>query len=262
MVSYGSFDVLALLLPLAVLVAPGQRPGGRRGWAATVTLGFTALLWTGPWDDYLVRTGVWSYAPGGVVARIGNVPVEEYAFMVLEVLLVAAWSRRVGSLPDVPAPTVPGGRGRWSGALGWSAAALVGLAATEMGGQVRYAGLILVWAAPPLALQRLVAGDVLRQRRRARLFAALPMVLWLAAADRLALALGIWTISPSSSTGWLLAGLPLEEVLFFCLTCVLVVDGLVLATDPAVVRRLRPTPVWRPRATASYEAQGRSAKTV
>lgn len=105
-------------------------------------------------------------------------------------------------------------------------------------GSRREAPLLLLWAAPPLALQRLVAGDVLAARRAVRLRTALPVALWLAAADRLALADGIWAISPTRSTGLTVLGLPVEEALFFALTSLLVADGLLLATDRAVLARV------------------------
>lgn len=73
---------------------------------------------------------------------------------------------------------------------------------------------------------------------QARLWVVLPVTLWLCIADRCALGMGIWTISPASSTGVTLAGLPVEEALFFGVTCLLVADGLVLATEDAVLRRV------------------------
>jgi lycopene cyclase domain-containing protein len=113
--------------------------------------------------------------------------------------------------------------------VGWLVVTAVGIALALAGGHLRYLGLLLLWIGPPMAVQRAVAGDLLRARRRARLVVALPCALWLCAADRLALADGIWAITPASSTGVLLLGLPLEEALFFVLTCCLVADGLLLA---------------------------------
>ena len=228
--SYLAFDLLFVALP-AVLLMLG------RSWrpllGPVAVLAPVALLWTAPWDEHLVRTGVWTYAPDAVVARIGSVPAEEYLFVVLEVLLVAAWAVRTGALPlrelRDPAP-VPGTRAR--GAAGWLVVTALGLVLALAGGHLRYLGLLLLWIGPPMALQRAVAGDLLLAQRRSRLVVALPCALWLCAADRLALADGIWAITPASSTGVLLLGLPLEEALFFVLTCALVTDGLLLAADP------------------------------
>ena len=107
-----------------------------------------------------------------------------------------------------------------------------------LGGSGRYLGLLLVWAGPPLALQRAVAGDLLGSRRLDRLVLAAPVTLWLCLADRCAIALGIWTINPASSTGVLLLGLPVEEALFFALTSLLLADGLLLAGDPRALARV------------------------
>jgi lycopene cyclase domain-containing protein len=263
--SYLEFDLVFVALP-AVLLLLG------RPWRPLVgpvaVLAPVALLWTAPWDEHLVRTGVWTYAPDAVVARIGSVPAEEYLFVVLEVLLVAAWAVRIGALPPPPVPVaalVAGARSR--GAAGWLVVTAAGVALAGAGGHLRYLGLLMLWIGPPLSLQRAVAGDLLRARRRARLAVALPCALWLCTADRLALADGIWAITPASSTGVLLLGLPLEEALFFVLTCTLVADGLLLAADPrARARALRlaqaaATTSWTSRTASRRLAVGPSAPT-
>jgi len=245
--AYWVFDLLVLALPVALLLR-GRRPPPALLTAAGA-LAVVALFWTAPWDEHLVRTGVWTYGPDRVLMTVGSVPAEEYAFVVLLVALVAAWGLRTGRL------LAPARAPRGScveGALAWVAVGLVGAVALAFGGQLRYLGLLLVWVAPPLAVQRAVAGDLLRPRLADRAWLALPVALWLCAADRLALADGIWAIAPSSSTGILVLGLPLEEGLFFLLTTWLVVDGLVLATDAralsrarALVGRLRPPVLGR-----------------
>ena len=268
---YWLFDLLVLGVPIALLV--GRTPPSAALLRATGCLAVVALLWTAPWDEHLVRTGVWSYGPDRVLATIGSVPAEEYAFVVLLVALVAAWGHRTGRLPAGPAALAQGSRA--TGALCWLAVALAGAAALAVGGQLRYLGLLLIWVAPPLALQRAVAGDLLRPRLTDRVVLALPVALWLCAADRLALADGIWSIAPASSTGLLVLGLPVEEGLFFLLTTLLVAVGLVLATDPralaralALVRtataRLRPQPA-RPQRLAPTAPLGvarRGSRTV
>ncbi len=126
---YWVFDLIFLVLPAALLLR-GLRPP-RALLVATAALAGVALLWTAPWDEHLVRTGVWSYGPDRVLATIGSVPAEEYAFVVLLVVLVAAWGLRTGRLPALP--VAPRGS-RTSGALGWLAVALAGAAAVAVGG--------------------------------------------------------------------------------------------------------------------------------
>jgi len=245
--SYWLFDVLALALPSAVLLWGARAP--RRLWGAVAVLAAVAVGWTAPWDDYLVRSGVWSYDGDRVLARVGSVPIEEYAFVILLVVLVAAAGARTGRLPARAGTPVPSaGRCRVSGAASWCAVTALGAVLVVAGGPLRYLGLLLVWAGPPLAVQRAVAGDLLRSRLADRAVLALPVAGWLCVADRLALADGIWTITPATSTGVLLLGLPVEEALFFALTCLLVADGLVLATDDRALARARHLVRWRPAA--------------
>ena len=235
--TYWQFDLLVLALPMALLLRGAVRPPARLAGAVAV-LAVVALVWTAPWDEHLVRTGVWSYGPDRVLATVGSVPVEEYAFVVLLVALVAAWGWRTGRLPGAVRDGVAPGH-RATGALAWLAVALAGAGLLGVGGTWRYLGLLLVWVAPPLALQRAVAGDLLRARTGDRLLVAAPVALWLCAADRLALADGVWAISPLSSTGLAVLGLPLEEALFFLLVTLLVTDGLFLATDDRALGRAR-----------------------
>ncbi len=246
---YASFDLLAAAAPAALLL---RGAAGRRALVGPVLLlAAVALAWTAPWDEHLVSSGVWSYPDDRVLGRFGSVPVEEYVLVALEVLLVGAWGLYcralrpgVGVRTGVPVgvrPTAGGparsrrsGRGR----LGPALLTAAGLGLVLVGGHLRYLGLVLVWAGPPLLLQRCVAGDLLRELGPARLRMAVPPLLWLCLVDRLALADGIWSIAPGSSTGLDLLGLPVEEAAFFAVTCLLVTDGLLLAVHPEARRRL------------------------
>ena len=254
--SYLLFDTLFLGLPVALILRRAGRPPARLV-AAAATLGAIALHWTAPWDEHLVRTGVWAYGGARVLARIGSVPVEEYAFVVLMVALVASWGHLLGRFRNTPPPAAA--LSRITGTAVWLSVLALGVALLVVGGQYRYLGLLLVWLAPPLALQRAVAGDLLRPRTTDRLALALPVGLWLCVADRLALADGIWSISPAHSTGVLLLGLPLEEALFFLATSLLVTDGLLLATDDRALARAL---AWVRRPVATVRCAPRQATTT
>jgi lycopene beta-cyclase len=92
-----------------------------------------------------------------------------------------------------------------------------------------------VWATPVLAAQWWFATPAVRRRRRTFLLAVGVPTLWLWVADRVAIGAGIWSISPRFTTGAHLFGLPAEEALFFLVTNLLVVQGLLLFLQPALV---------------------------
>lgn len=205
-----------------------------------------AFVYTTPWDNYLVYREVWGYPPGRVWFTVGYVPIEEYAFFVIQtaasglalfaLLRSRRWERFAGPLPGVVV--------RWAGASIFMVAAVVGAAALAWPSGT-YLGLIVAWAAPILAIQWGFGGDFLVRRWRLVATAiALPTV-WLWCADWTAIQLGIWWISPSLTTGIAPFGLPIEEALFFLVTNMLVVFGMTMALDPQASRRA--ADLWRRR---------------
>lgn len=265
--SYGLFLVTMIGIPITVLfvlltidtIAYTRRKrlrsmeqGERFFWKMLVLLVGIAFVYTTPWDNYLVRNGVWYYDPALVSGIVwGWVPIEEYMFFILQTVLVGlwmAWLNRIHSkrMED---------KGHFLPIAGVSTGALKGrlcalclllllwfmaLGLFLRGGSAwMYTSLILLWALPPLMLQIGFGGDLLSHKRRFLFWAiAVPTVyLWIA--DTLAISSGTWTIDPAHSLQlYLPGGLPVEEALFFLMTTVLIAFGLTLATMPAAQERL------------------------
>ena len=51
-------------------------------------LSFIALIYTTPWDNYLVYKKVWDYGKDRILFTIFYVPFEEYCFFILQPLLI------------------------------------------------------------------------------------------------------------------------------------------------------------------------------
>jgi lycopene cyclase domain-containing protein len=81
---------------------------------------------------------------------------------------------------------------------------------------------------PPIILQVAVGADILWHQRRLVGAALMPAILYLSAADALAISSGTWAIDPAQSTGVMLGSLPIEELIFFALTNTLIVFGMTL----------------------------------
>jgi lycopene cyclase domain-containing protein len=250
-VTYLQFHLVFIVPPLVLLA--GAVMGARRrlpprlSWALPA-IALIALVWTTPWDNYLVWRGVWGYGAERVVATIGYVPIEEYMFIVLQPLLTGLLLCLLLARSSVRERTVPvseDNTARAARAMGvaiYGALALAGVFAVIAGGRLTYAGLILVWAAPVLAAQWYFAARAIARHWRSALSATAIASLYLWVADRIAIGLGVWTIAPEWSTGVMLVGLPIEEALFFLLTNLLVVQGLLWMLDGAQrIRRLRRT---------------------
>jgi lycopene cyclase domain-containing protein len=78
--------LLVFIAPVVVIFGILALPRmTKREWFAVVTLPILAVVWTTPWDNYLVASGVWRYNPQKVWNVIlGHVPLEEYLFFVLQ----------------------------------------------------------------------------------------------------------------------------------------------------------------------------------
>ena len=216
-----------LLLGLAVWRRQRTRGAGADGLGYIGLIALVAFVYTIPWDNYLVYREVWSYGADRVLGTIGYVPIEEYAFFILQPILTGLWYLLVRArLGHVAAPEAE--RPKWTGVATWGVITLVGAVLCVAGGHGLYLGLILAWAGPVLAAMWWIAGEALWANRRALAWAIGVPTLWLWVADTLAIRWGIWTITDATRTGIEPFGLPIEEAVFFLLTNVLVAQGLLL----------------------------------
>ena len=211
----------------------------RAPWWPLGLLVAIAFVYTTPWDNYLVAREVWTYPPGRVLATIGYVPVEEYAFFVIQTVMAGLWLRLFQARwPEVPPPAERGVR--WPGVALFAALTAVGATMVIAAGHWLYLGLILAWACPVLVLMWAVGGELIWARRRLVAATVVPVSLYLWVADWFAITQeNIWTITDATRTGWEVVELPVEEALFFVVTSLLVAQGLVMLERPvsAVVSR-------------------------
>lgn len=91
----------------------------------------------------------------------------------------------------------------------------------------------LGWSCPVLFLQWTVGWKTLLSRRRSLLGAVLLATLYLSCTDSIAIASGIWTLHRNRIVGAYIGNVPLEEVIFFLVTNVMVVQSVLLVYRPA-----------------------------
>jgi lycopene cyclase domain-containing protein len=231
--TYFGFHAVFILPALAVLGLVVYRRRDRiaaRDWrfrlVGTTVLAAIALVYTTPWDNYLISRGVWWYGDGAVAATVWLAPVEEYVFILLQPLVVACWLFLLPS-PSTDAVEVSVRQRLW-GVLAGVAVGVVGGVLLALGGGTYYLGAILAWAAPVFALQWGFGWPYLWAVRRTFALAVAVPTLYLWVADWFAIWLDIWYISPAHTTGVSLLGLPIEEATFFLVTNLFVVQGLLL----------------------------------
>jgi lycopene cyclase domain-containing protein len=94
---------------------------------------------------------------------------------------------------------------------------------------ITYLSITLFWAFPAIFPQLLYGADILWHQRKLVLLGVLVPAVYLSLMDIIALTDTTWSIAKNQTTGILFFGiLPLEEVVFFFITNILVVFGMTL----------------------------------
>ena len=233
------FVILPILVFLALAVWDNRRGkqinGFRNGRAVWTAIGIHVLLavaYTTPWDNYLVATGVWFYNPDLVTGFvIGYVPIEEYTFFVVETILAGLWWWFLARRLSPPSSEFKPNR-----MLIQSACAILGLIWLIFtylfffgNEQWTYLGITLFWALPAILPQLLFGADILWHYRKLVFSGIMVPGTYLSLMDIVALKETTWSISPTQTTGFLFVGiLPLEEVVFFFITNILITFGMTL----------------------------------
>ncbi len=134
-----------------------------------------------------------------------------------------------------------------------------------MFGHLTYLVFELVWALPIVLAQWVIGHKVLRRAWRMIVVGAGVPTLYFSAADAVAIHQHIWTLTPSRILGLHAGPLPVEEAIFFWVTNLMVVQGLLLlgsteqwARARERVGRLRKGargPAPRPRDSAATRAK-------
>jgi len=228
--TYLQFHLIFTLPVIAVLLLAQRHPmaavGAGKAWRAIGLVALIAYVYTTPWDNYLVYREVWGYGPDRVLGTIGYVPVEEYLFFGLQSLLTGLWVCLIrwwlppsrGQAPTWLRPVLIT---LWLGLTALGVAFLFGTRSL-------YMGLILAWAAPVLAGMHYLGSERFWRERRVWMLGIAVPTLYLWIADTIAISDGIWYIEEAVSFPIRPLGLPIEEAVFFWITNVLVVQGVLL----------------------------------
>ncbi|KAJ5560537.1 Bifunctional lycopene cyclase/phytoene synthase [Penicillium frequentans] len=224
---------LTWTLPPAALLTAAYWPFFSRLDVARIsTLSSIAVFCTIPWDSYLIRNRIWSYPADAIVGyTLFDIPLEEIFFFIIQtyltsllyiiltkdLVLSAYLLRKKDDLTKI------------LGSAALMAATGFGIMCMLREDNLKYLSLILVWALPVLIFQWHLCGNF---------FAALPkkpimisiflptLYLWIV--DFFSLQRGTWVIERGTKLDIRLgATLDLEEALFFLMTNIMIVFGII-----------------------------------
>ncbi len=86
--SYSLFLIMFICIPLAALIYLLRGSIRRVHWLMLLIMVTIAIIYTTPWENYVVATRIWYYDPKLVLnITLGFVPLEEYLFFMLQTLI-------------------------------------------------------------------------------------------------------------------------------------------------------------------------------
>jgi lycopene cyclase domain-containing protein len=197
------------------------------------------MVFTTPWDNLAVKWGIWGFPRGKYSLRLGYLPVEEYAFFLLQSANVMLALRALFRF-------FPG----WLTGIetGLDHLTLLLLAASVLpwllvvaqarwlrrraGSRLNYA-LHLAWFLPVIYAQWVLAPSLFLAHAGLLALVTGAFGLYYTLADLVAVRGGTWFFDENQITGLKLAGLlPWEEIAFFFLTSLLVAQSFLLLAPP------------------------------
>ena len=198
-----------------------------------VSLSVIAFVYTTPWDNYLVANSIWTYNSSKIIGIIfGYVPFEEYMFFILETVFVSLFFSLFIQLRLIEIPeesSIHFSQTKILILLFLSLIWIISLITFIMGfNRLLYFNLLVLWAIPPIFLQLFIGWDVISYNKSKIGIIVLVLGSYLSITDAYAINTGIWSISKEFTTGIIFYGLPLEEMLFFFSTVMLIIFGQLL----------------------------------
>lgn len=204
-----------------------------------------ALIYTSPWDNYIVYHNAWTYPPERVLGTIGLVPYEEYAFFIIQTVLTALWTIicmrwtipcfKFNRNPQTYTAI------RWIPIALFALATVIGALNGSPDAKSFYLASLFWWISPVIIALWYGGGNYFVQRAVPAFFSIAIPSIYLCWVDVFSLREGIWHITEEKSLEiFVVPDLPLEEAVFFHIVNFLIVLACCAADKAKAVMDLCP----------------------
>lgn len=234
--TYLRFHLLFNLPLLALLAALNSADAWTKDEGQALGLVLLAVvIFTTPWDNLAAKWGIWGFPPEKYSLRLGYLPVEEYAFFVLQSLnVMLAMRALLYFFPDFQTGQETE-IGLWTliclGAsmIPWIIVAAQLLVLRKKAGPCVNYAVHLAWFLPVVYVQWIIAPPLFWAHGGLLMLLTISFGVYYTLADLVAVRAGTWFFDETQITGLKLGGiLPWEEVAFFFLTSLLVAQSYLL----------------------------------
>ena len=197
------------------------------GFYGITVLATLAMIYTTPWDNFLVANKVWWYGKDRVIGTIGYVPIEEYCFFILQTYMTGFWTFLLWLKSDKSKIPLKKPILKVTVILALLVLEIFSIIMLKSDSSF-YMGLILSWGLPIVIIQLFAGFGYIATHFKTYLLAFIPPSVYLCFADAYAIYAGIWDISKDFTLGLKFGPLPIEEATFFFMTNIMVAQGLLL----------------------------------
>jgi lycopene beta-cyclase len=224
-------------LPLLILLAAlsGMAPWTIEEAEALGLVLLAVMIFTAPWDNLAAKWGIWGFPREKYSLRLGHLPVEEYAFFLLQSMNVMLAVRALFRFfPDWQTGQETE-LGEWTliclavSVIPWIFVAVqLRWLRRKAGPRVNYA-VHLAWFLPVIYAQWILAPPLFWGHAGLLVLVTAAFGVYYTLADLAAVRAGTWFFDEKQITGVKLGGiLPWEEIAFFFLTSLLVAQSYLL----------------------------------
>lgn len=228
MLSYTGIHLTYVLPAIGVLIIITRPFLDRFEITKIAFISIVALFYTAPCYNYNIVNEARTYTPERLLGVLGNVPVEEYVSVVLQIVLTTLWAmlcvRWKFPFFNFNHDKQSYQKIRWIPILLLSVVTAIGYEMAVPGQKTFYFGSILCWASPVIIVMWYGAGNYFVKNLMPSSIAIVVPTLYLLWVNRIALKEDVWHLNKTTSLNmFVVDGLPLEEALFVSITTVMVV---------------------------------------
>lgn len=196
-----------------------------------ITLCILAVLYTTPWDNYIIYHKAWWYRKDAVIGTIGYVPIEEYFFFIIQTIFTSLWTIfctrwKLNSLFLRSSKSLKLQLTKYVGVVLMFVAILWGWLNAIPATKSFYFCSITWWSLLiVVVLWNFTASYIVQRYQQILISVVFPSV-YLCYINLIALRARVWHVNETTSYEiFVVEKLPLEEVFFFFITNFMVVMG-------------------------------------
>ena len=238
--TYTEFLVYFTIIPIIILLISLRGKLKRSYLSVIVLVSVIAFVATSAWDNFAVYSGIWYFPPEKTMGILFYyVPIEEYAFFFLQTFttgLVQIFYLEKFFKPKSGMP--PGNESRTLNIniilliIYFEIANFYQRGTEEIiklpFGKWNYLFHLFSWAGAFILIQLIFGRKKIKGHLKLIIVPSVIMTVYFSLADAVSIGNGIWNFDPLQTIGTKIGNVPLEEILFFLMTNILITEAMVL----------------------------------